>query len=449
MRGTIVSVLVLAITGCNLTPAYQRPQVPEPASWPQAGLHAQTLPDRWWQSFASPPLDGLVENALAANQDLAAAIQRIAQARAAAVVAGAATWPQVDAALTTTDTTRSGNSASAAAGGIRHTGQISVAYELDLFGRVAATRQAARERLAESRFDHEALRLLTVAEVTQAALNLSATGKRLALARANLANAQGVLAVLDARLDAGRVSTLERDQQRTVVATTEASVATLAQSEAGFRNQLALLSGAASPEFTAPAVAWEALVLPAVTPTVPATLLTRRPDLRRAEAQLQAAGADLGAARSALYPSLQISWDRSWTRSPAATLTTLTGSALAPLFRGGALRGEVARNEARQAELVAQYRQAVLTSYREVSDALDAQRQSEARSQALDRAAAAARDAYAGARARFEAGAADYQVLLDALRSQIQADDAAVGARLERFTAAVSLYRALGGNTAL
>lgn len=161
-----------------------------------------------------------------------------------------------------------------------------------------------------------------------------------------------------------------------------------------------------------------------------------------------AAGADIGAARAALYPSVQIGWDRAWTRSPTATLTTLSASALAPLFHGGALRGEVARTQARREELVANYRQAVLTAYREVSDALDAQRQSALRSAALDQAALAARAAYDGARARFDAGAVDYSVLLDAQRSLIIANDAAVSARLDRFTAAVSLYRALGGGSA-
>jgi len=161
-----------------------------------------------------------------------------------------------------------------------------------------------------------------------------------------------------------------------------------------------------------------------------------------------AAGADIGAARAALYPSVQIGWDRAWTRSPTATLTTLSASALAPLFRGGALRGEVTYTEARREELVANYRQAVLTAYREVSDALDAQRQSALRGAALDQAALATRAAYDGARARFDAGAVDYAVLLDAQRSLISAEDAAVSARLDRFTAALSLYRALGGGDA-
>ncbi len=454
MRRALPVLLMLTLAGCSLIPEYQRPSVPLPAQWsPQTAQVTDLVPDAWWTLFVSPALDDLVTQALAANQDLAAAVARISQARAAATIAGAGQWPQVDATLSTTDTRRggggnSGSNFSTTQNGTRSTAQLSVAYELDLFGRVAATREAARSRVTVSQFDLEALRLVTIADVTQASLNLAATGQRARLAQANLDAARAVLAVLEAQLAAGRVSALERDQQRTVVATSEASLAALAQTEAGYRNQLALLTGAASPAFQAPDVDWAALALPAVTPTVPAALLTRRPDLRRAEADLMAAGADIGAARAALYPSVQIGWDQAWTHSPTATLTTLSASALAPLFRGGALRGEVARTQARREELVANYRQAVLTAYREVSDALDAQRQSALRSAALDQAALAARAAYDGARARFDAGAVDYSVLLDAQRSLISADDAAVSARLDRFTAAVSLYRALGGGSA-
>lgn len=437
----LICVLILA-GGCNLTPAYQRPEVPRPASWPQADTSSAAVPDTWWRNFGSPALDTLEETALAANQDLAAGVQRIAQARAVAASAGAAAWPQMDATLAATQTH---GRDSTAADGTRRTAQLSVAYELDLFGRVAATRQAAVQRLGASEFDYQALRLLTVADVAQAAFNFAATGQRLALARANLDNARAVLALLEAQLAAGRVATLERDQQRTAVATIEASVAALAQTQAGYRNQLAVLSGAASPEFAPPDLAWDALILPEVMPSVPAALLTQRPDLRRAEAELQAAGADIGVARAALYPGLQVSWDRSWMRDPTATLTTLSGSALAPIFHGGALRSEVMRSQARQAELVAQYRGAVLTAYSEVSDALEAQRQSAVRGAALERAVTAARDAYASARARFDAGAVDYQILLDVQRSQILAEDAAASGRLDRFTAAIALYRALGG----
>jgi NodT family efflux transporter outer membrane factor (OMF) lipoprotein len=444
--------LILALAGCSLVPEYQRPKVPVPGQWsPQTAPTADLTPDAWWSTFASPALDVLVDQALAANQDLAAGVARIRQARAVATIAGAPLWPQLDVAWSATDSDRSGGSdnlSSTTSSGTRSSTQLTLAYELDLFGRVAATRAAARNRVNASQFDLHALRLLISGDTAQAAINLAATRERLRLAKANLETTRAVLAVLEAQFAAGRISALERDQQRTVVATTEASLAALTQTEANIRNQLALLTGSATPAFQAPDISWTALALPTVAPIVPAALLTRRPDLRRAEAELMAAGADIGAARAALYPSVQIGWDRAWTRSPTATLTTLSASALAPLFRGGALRGEVTYTEARREELVANYRQAVLTAYREVSDALDTQRQSALRGAALDQAALAARAAYDGARARFDAGAVDYAVLLDAQRSLISAEDAAVSARLDRFTAALSLYRALGGGDA-
>lgn len=444
---TLLPLAALALTGCSLIPAYQRPIVPAPTHWPHTDADAAETPTAWWTSFGSPALDSWVAQALAANQDLAAAVARIAQARAVAAIADAPVWPTLDASLGVVDTDRSGNAAASGGtqSGTRTTGQLSAAYEIDLFGRVAANRVAARSRLEASRYDWAALRLATSADVAQAGLTLAATGERIRLAQTNLDAARNVLALFEAQFAAGRVSALERDQQRIVVANTEATLAALEQIASTTRNQLALLTGAATPDFAPQPIVWSALTLPEVRPTVPAALLSRRPDLARAEAELIAAGADIGAARAALYPSLSIGWDRAWTRSPAATLTTLSANALAPLFRGGALRGEVARTQARRAELIAVYRQAVLTAYREVSDALDAQRQSALRSAALDQAAAAARTAFETARARFDAGAVDFAVLLEAQRSLIAAEDAAVTARLDQFSAAVALYRALGG----
>ena len=443
----LLPLAALVLTGCSLIPAYQRPIVPAPTHWPHTDADAAQTPAAWWTAFGSPALDRWVAQALAANQDLAAAVARIAQARAVAAIAGAPAWPTLNASLGLVDTDRSGNAATSGGtqSGTRTTAQLSAAYEIDLFGRVAANRGAAQSRLEASRYDWAALRLATSADVAQAGLVLAATGERIRLAQTNLDAARNVLALLEAQLAAGRVSALERDQQRTVVANTEAALASLEQTASTTRNQLALLTGAATPDFAPQAIVWPDLMLPEVRPAVPAALLSRRPDLARAEAELIAAGADIGAARAALYPSLSIGWDRAWTRSPAATLTTLSANALAPLFRGGALRGEVARTEGRRAELIAVYRQAVLTAYREVSDALDAQRQSALRSGALDQAAVAARTAFEIARARFDAGAVDYAVLLEAQRSLIAAEDAAVTARLDQFSAAVALYRALGG----
>lgn len=457
-RALLPGVAVLLLTACTLIPEPAPPPGPIPDTWPQAEITAAPLPAAWWQTFGSPGIDTLVEAALAANRDLAAALARIEQARASARVAGAGLWPRIDAAGTATDTRQSGGGSLTAitgsgatrigtSSGTSYRGQLQVAYEVDLFGRVRAGRDAARDRLVASEFDHQALRLVTAAEVVQTALDLAATGQRLRLAADNLDNARAVLEVLDARLVAGRSAALERDQQRVAVAGLEAELAALEEDRAHQRHRLALLSGVPSPDFRVPEIAWEELQLPAVRPRVPASLLQQRPDLRRAEAQLAAAGADLGAARAALYPSLDIGWDRTWTDQSSATLTNLSAGLLAPLFRGGALRGEVARSAARRQELAEQYHQALLTAFGEVSDALAAQRQSDLRGAALRRAAAAARDAYAVARARFERGAIDFQALLEVQRSLIQAADAAAGARLAELQAALALYRALGGDT--
>jgi outer membrane protein TolC len=242
---TLLPLAALALTGCSLIPAYQRPSVPAPTHWPQTEADAAETPAAWWTGFGSPALDGWVAQALAANQDLAAAVARIAQARAVAAIAGAAVWPTLDASLGVTDSDRSGNAAFSGGtqSGTRTTAQLSAAYEIDLFGRVAANRAAARSRLEASRYDWSALRLATSADVAQAGLELAATGERIRLAQASLEATRKVLALLEAQFAAGRVSALERDQQRTVVANTEAALAALEQTASTTRNQLALLTG--------------------------------------------------------------------------------------------------------------------------------------------------------------------------------------------------------------
>ena len=347
---------LLLLAGCSLAPEPAPPPGPIPETWAQAETSTAPLPAAWWRTFGSPDIDALVEGALAANRDLAAALARIEQARAGVRIAGAGLWPRIDAAGTATDTRQSGSGTLTAItgpgttrigsdSGTSYHGQLQVAYEADLFGRVRAGRDAARDRLAASAFDHQALRLVTAAEVVQTALELAATERRLELAAANLDNARALLALLDARLAAGRSAALERDQQRSAVAGLEAEIAALGESRAQQRHRLAVLSGAPSPDFAPPVPQWAQLRLPEVRPMVPAALLSQRPDLRRAEAELAAAGADLGAARAALYPSLEISLgshlDRSLQRHPHQSRRQPAGADLSrrrAAWRGGAQR---------------------------------------------------------------------------------------------------------------
>jgi outer membrane protein TolC len=189
-----------------------------------------------------------------------------------------------------------------------------------------------------------------------------------------------------------------------------------------------------------------ALRVPAIAPGQPAALLYRRPDIRRAEADLIAANADIGAARAALFPSLNLNLDAAFTNTPVKTTTTAIGaSLLAPIFQGGRLRANVRLTEERKAELVETYRKTVLVALQEVEDALAAIKGSRQRVAQLTTSFQEARNAYRLSRVQYEAGAIDFTTLLDAQRTQIVAEDNLALARFERLAAVVDLIRALGG----
>lgn len=176
-----------------------------------------------------------------------------------------------------------------------------------------------------------------------------------------------------------------------------------------------------------------------------AKVIEQRPDIRSLEATLEAANADVGAARAALYPSLNLSADATLLANPSATATQLAASLFAPLFQGGRLRGGVQLSEARHAELAENYRKAVLTALQEVEDALAGLKTASERQRHFLQAAQEADRAYAIATERFEAGAIDFQTLLDTQRAQLSASDSFFQSKLELLNAHIQLFRAQGG----
>jgi NodT family efflux transporter outer membrane factor (OMF) lipoprotein len=276
---------------------------------------------------------------------------------------------------------------------------------------------------------------------------VTATGRRerLAIARANLRSNRQVLKIVEARLREGATSRLEVAQQRTTVANVEASVAALEQQLRDAGNALAVLEGTVPDGSVSGAASLADLTLPAIAPGQPAELLTQRPDLARAEAQLRAANGDIGAARAAMLPRLTLSGNGSFGIDPAMTIGSLAAALTAPIFQGGRLAAEVERTRASREELVANYRNAVLTATREVEDALNAATASERRRVALDVAADEARAATRLARERYLAGRIDFLTLLGTQTAEFSAEDAAIDAHRAQYSAAIALYKALGG----
>lgn len=451
-KSVSVIALVVLLSGCNLTPEYQRPQTALPDTWLAATEKAAeknaAVEATWWKGFKSAELNTLVDTAIAHNNDLLAALERIEQARASVKISGASLLPSADvsggAGWNYND---SGSGGSSKRGSTN--GGVSVSYEVDLFGRNRAGVNAAKANLRSTMYDRDALSLVVKGDVAKTYFQILNLRERMALANNNLDNSRQVLRIVEARYNAGSASALDVSRQKTSLSTAQAAVTALENQAQLAENALSILLGQAPSNLKLKTKSLRAVNIPKIPVAQPSSVVEQRPDIRVEEENLIGANADIGAAKAAFFPSLNLTAGASFTKSPlsdpASSAASLAASVLAPIFRGGELKGGVERAEARQRELVQNYHKTVLTSMREVEDALSAARAAKSREVSLAEAMQEARRAYNLSRDLYEAGAVDFQTMLDSERTVINAEDSHASVRLEVLNAAVDLYKAVGG----
>ncbi|HYD65853.1 efflux transporter outer membrane subunit [Azospirillum sp.] len=443
----------LLLSACVLNPVAEPPRAALPAAWDTPTAGAGQWPDAtWWQGFGNAELNALIAEAEANNRDLAAAVARIEQAEAAARAAAAALLPTLGASGGTSRSWAPNAPGRGASVASSYQGTLQVGYEVDLFGRNAATASAARSRLEANAYDLEAVALTLRADVAATFFQLLSARDRLRLAGETLRIAEEVLALLERQVQIGLASDLELAQQRSSVASQRASVTSLQQAERQSLDALAVLLGRAPQGFAVRSRSLDELTLAPVTAGLPSELLTRRPDVRAAEADLRAAAADRAAARAARFPSLSLT-ARGGVQSaalgdllnPASVLYNAAASLAAPLFEGGRLEAQEDQAAARAREVAQAYHATVLTALRDTEDALSATTNTEGQRRFAREAQEQAAEALRIVNARFRTGTVPFLNVLDAQRTVFQANDAVVQATLARFNAQVSLYKALGG----
>lgn len=434
--------VILLTPACNLLEDFQRPDAEIPEHWRDANQNQpQTVVDPlWWKTFGSVELNRLIDEALAYNNDLAAAGQRIEQARAQAKIAGANLWPTAgidgdfNAAHNDFGETQ------------RKAGQLSIAYEVDLWGANRARRDAGEARLQSEVFARDALKLVIMADVGQNYFSLLAIIERKRIATEFLNNVANVLNIIEARFQAGAVSALDLAQQQTELATARANLDLVMQQQALAENALAILLGHPPQQVISQPEAFSAVLMPTINPQQPGSLLQRRPDVRQSEMQLQAANADIAVALAAFYPKLQLNIDTVLANpQPAGLALAMAANLAQPLFQGGRIEAGLEGARARNAELIEAYQQTLLIAFREVEDAAAIRKNSTQRMQALADAVDKARVAYQLSEERYRVGAIDFQALLNTQRSLLNAENSQVQARLDVLVALVQLYKALGG----
>ena len=333
-----------------------------------------------------------------------------------------------------------------------YTLQPSISYEVDLWGRVRAGRDAAAATALASRFDQQTVALTVVTSVASTWFQALALQDRLNVAARNIRDAETILTAIRARQAAGTASLLDVSQQETLVAGLRTQVPALRSQLEQQLNALGILIGRPPSVVTVRPGTLAALSLPEVAPGLPSELLARRPDVASAEAQLRAANADIRAARANFFPQVALSGAAGW---QSLALTTLFGpgslflnaaaSATQSIFNNGLTAAQVEQARGRYDELLADYRKAVVQAFTDVENAVQAYRFA-TEQEALQRdAVATAQRAADIARAQLLAGTTDIVTALQAQTALFNDLDALAQVRLSRFQALLSLYKALGG----
>lgn len=454
LRTRLLPALLAALTaGCALTEPVVRPEQALPAQWAEparAAEPATPLHDTWWQDFGSARLDAFVTEALATTPDLRIQAERVVQAELALRQAGASLLPSLD--VSGGSSARNVDSNESSSTGI----DLGASYEIDLWGRIAAGVDASRAGLMATRFDYDAARLSISASVATTWFQVLALQERLDIARRNLATAERVLRVVQARYDNGAASALDLSQQRTTVLNQRKAIEPLEVQLRQTRSALAILLGrnpqaGPTPDGAGGIERLGALQVPAVGAGLPSELLMRRPDLAASEARLAAAAANIAAARAALLPGISLSAGAGVGSAALLALAdttrtlSISASVLQKIFDGGRLRADVDIQRSRQRELVESHRRAILAALKEVEDAL-ANGVRDTNQEAAEREILAeAERSLRLAELRYREGAEGLLTVLLAQRTLFASQDQLALTRLARLTAAVNLYKALGG----
>lgn len=452
MKRFALPVLVL-LSGCSMTPRYDRPAAPVPLSWPIGDAYLKqseaALPTLSYRDIVRDPrLMVLIDTALTNNRDLRIAAANVAAARASYNVQRADRLPQVDAGISAGAT--GGSGATNTAG--RFGAEVGItAFEIDLFGRVAALTAAEQDRYFATEAGARATRIALIGDIATIWVRHAADATLLRIAQETARNAERSLTLTQARLKGGVAPRTDVRQAEQVLATAQADMALQQTAVAQDINALQLLIGAPVDTTLLPVAMEDAdAAIAPVQAGVGSDILLRRPDVVQAEYELQAANAAIGAARAAKFPRITLTGALGLASDALGALFSggafsWSGGAGAsyPIFSGGSARAGVRLSEAQRDAALAGYERAIQTAFREVSDALARQGTIGAQLAANRRLVDAATDTARLTDARYRGGVASYLESLDAQRALYAAQRTLVTTRQVQASNRIALYRAL------
>jgi len=458
-RKIIAILLVLFLSGCMLGPNYVRPKIvtPENHRDAQTPAAAESLADvPWWELFQDPALQELIREGLKNNYDLRAAAARVEEARAQIGVTKSFLYPQVGASVTGTTQQVSRKSEPPQTLTSDRTfnnlfAGLSVAWELDVFGKIRRQTEAAAATYVATDMDRRGVYIALVGDVAQNYFTLRELDLELEIARRTVGLNDETVQFYQTRLDGGVSNQLEVDQAVANRSRTASTIPDLKRQIATQENLISYLIGRNPGPIARGAVLTDQYYPPAIPAGLPAALLERRPDVQVAEQLLVAANANIGAAKALFFPDISLNaavgglsrdiniFDK------RAAIWSVAGGFFQPIFQGFRLLWNYRGTMARFDEALAQYEKAAQNGFREVADALVAiERLREVRAE-QEAQVAALQNSSQLSRHRYDVGLSNYLEVLIADQQLFDAELLLARTRGEEIKAVVQLYRALGG----
>lgn len=460
MRPLLLAMTLGTLAGCSVGPDFVRPTPALPSHWQAADAPHGAVDRQWWQQLGDPQLTALVERAASANLDVRSAAIRVAQSRIGRDLSSAEQLPGISARGSYQRARNSEvglNDPSKLSGLAPYelwSTAVDASWEVDLWGHVRRSLEAADATLALSQAERDGVLLSVTAQMAGDYVRLRGVQARLQVARQNLEIAQRNQALTQARFENGVTTNLDTANAGAAVDTLQATLPMLEAEQARLINAMSLLLGA--PPGTLEAQLLPPAAIPQPTADVPlglpSELAQRRPDIQRAEAALHRATAAIGVAQADFYPRVSLGaslgyqalegsdlgdWNsRAWSYGPSLYL---------PIFQGGRLTGTLALREHQQQAAAIDYQRTVLQAWHEVADTLSDYHAERRHQAALGRAVAQNQQALDTARQRYREGAIDFINVLNVQRALLDTQSALVDSATQAALDRVRLYKALGG----
>jgi multidrug efflux system outer membrane protein len=452
------------IGGCAVGPKYQRATAPVPAKWDVSGPWRESAPKdgvakgEWWTIFHDAELSGLEKQALDANQTIKVSAARLEQARASAAVQISAQFPTLSTSPSAQRQRLSGNrpanSNFPVASPVSQSNIVlpfTVGYEVDLFGRRRRSIEAAQASYQASAADLENVRLIITAELAGDYFTLRQLDAELGILNRTVQNLQKGLQLVDSRHKGGVASGLDVAEEETLLNTTRTQAILLQQQRKQFEDAIAVLVGRPAPDFhLSPQELKE--VPPPLDAGLPSDLLERRPDVAEAERQMAVANAQIGIAKAAYYPSLNLFGNGGWQAADIAKLMNVQSTFWAvganvaeSIFTGGSRRAQMQFAKAGYDASVAAYRDNVLNAFREVQDDVTGLTVLDQASQSQQQAVDSARRTLDIASSRYTGGLVNYLDVVNAQQNLLNSEQQLAVIHGQRLVTSVLLIKALGG----